>query len=63
MTEIDDMPDKETIIFENNSVIDKIIKDFCEINKEFLKKNGEPNYSSAVRALIIRGAKHEGIWE
>lgn len=63
MTDFEDMPEKETITFENNSVIDTIIRDFCEKNKEFQKKSGEPNYSSAVRALIIRGAKYEGIWK
>lgn len=61
--EQDESPEKETIIFENNVVIDKIINDFCDKNKEFQKKSGNPNYSTAVRALIIRGAKKEGIWD
>lgn len=63
MPEIGFTPEKETIIFENNAIIDEIIRNFCEINEEFKKKSGNPNYSTAVRALIIRGAKHEGIWE
>jgi len=55
--------DLNFIAFESNELIDDIIKDFCDKNPEFQKKNGLPNNSTAVRALIIRGAKKEGIWK
>lgn len=56
-----DTPEKEIISFENNEFIENIIIKFVEKNTEFLKKNGTPNYSSTVRALIIRGGKYEGL--
>lgn len=52
----------DKISFESNEIINAIITSFADENPEFQKQSGEPNVSNCVRALIIRGAKHENIW-
>lgn len=52
------------ILFVCSDAIDAKIKEFIDKNSDFFTKgDDEDNKSAAVRALIIRGLKAEGLWE
>jgi hypothetical protein len=53
------------LVFDCPNMIEQKIKEFAEKNSDYFTKGEQEdeNKSAAIRALLIRGLRSEGLWE